>query len=105
MLGDFYWICGVDRIGLTLTSPRYTDPGFDKTAKDWVAKITSYVKNRNEERTGQKLCTPANFCIGPDYESVEEVYGENLPRLKTVKAKYDPDQVWRRGWVIEPDSP
>ena len=28
--------------------------------------------------------------------------GENLSRLRKVKAKYDPKKVWSKGLVIEP---
>ncbi|TCD63939.1 hypothetical protein EIP91_004749 [Steccherinum ochraceum] len=81
---------------------RHTNPELDKHAEDWADKVTSCVKRQNAERTGQMLPTPANMALGPDYTSTEEVYGENLPRLRKIKAKYDPTKVWRRGWVIEP---
>ncbi|KAH8094533.1 FAD-binding domain-containing protein [Cristinia sonorae] len=84
------------------SAARYHDPSLDKSAKDWVAKITSYAKDKNEESTGKRLCTPTNWAQGPDYETLEEVFGENLLRLRKVKAKYDQKKVWRRGWVIEP---
>lgn len=49
------------------------------------------------------MATPTNFSLGPSYDSVEEVFGDNLSRLKKVKAIYDPKKVWSKGWVIEPD--
>lgn len=63
--------------------------------------MTSYIKETNTERTGMKLATPANFAVGN--EDVQEVYGENLGRLRKLKAKYDPKMVWSKGWAIQPD--
>lgn len=82
---------------------RHANPELDKSAKDWVANVTRYVRKQNEERTRMELCTPANFALGPDYESQEELYGQNLAQLRRLKAKYDPKKVFRRGWVLEPD--
>ncbi|KAF9456332.1 hypothetical protein BDZ94DRAFT_1302616 [Collybia nuda] len=50
-----------------------------------------------------KFVTPTNFSLGSDYDGVEEVFGNNLSRLRKVKAIYDPKKVWRKGWAIEPD--
>lgn len=90
--------------GSNIITFRHSNPESDKSTKDWVSKVSSYIKKENETRTGKKLPTPGNFSIGPDYTSLEEVYGDNLAQLRKVKAKYDPKKVWRRGWVIEPDN-
>lgn len=36
-------------------------------------------------------------------ESAEDIFGKNLLRLRQVKAKYDPQKVWSKGIVIEPN--
>ncbi|KAI0080431.1 FAD-binding domain-containing protein [Panus rudis PR-1116 ss-1] len=86
-----------------VATARYSKPDSDKVAKDWSAKVTKIVRDAQKSRGGKALPSPANFSLGPDYDTAEEVYGDNLPRLKKVKAKYDPKKVWRKGWVIEPD--
>jgi len=87
-----------------IATANFTNPDLAKPSRDWVSKVAAYVKKQNEERTGIKLHTSTNFALGPEYESQEDVYGENLTRLRKVKAKYDPKKVWRRGWAIEPDN-
>ncbi|KAF9456595.1 hypothetical protein BDZ94DRAFT_1326870 [Collybia nuda] len=78
-------------------------PESDAPAREWVSKMATYIKSMNTERTGVKFVTPTNFSLGSDYDSVEEVFGKNLSRLRKVKAIYDPKKVWRKGWAIEPD--
>ncbi|TCD63940.1 glycerol transporter [Steccherinum ochraceum] len=85
---------------ITARHGRHTNPEHDRSARDWVSSVCGIIKKHNQE----KLCTPANFALGPEYESQEEVYGVNLTRLRKLKAKYDPKKVWRRGWIIEPEA-
>ncbi|KDQ17852.1 hypothetical protein BOTBODRAFT_29163 [Botryobasidium botryosum FD-172 SS1] len=87
-----------------IVQARHTSPESDAPARAFATKIAGIVNDFNEQKTGKKLATPANFAIGPDVESVQEVYGVNLERLRKVKAKYDPKKVWSKGWVIEPAS-
>lgn len=88
---------------LTLGIRRHANAESDGPAREWVAKTTKYIRETNTEKTGTKLATSTNFSLGPTYDSVEEVFGENLGRLKKIKAKYDPSKVWSKGWVIEPE--
>ncbi|KAF9467436.1 FAD-binding domain-containing protein [Collybia nuda] len=81
----------------------HTLPESDDSAREWVTKITNFVKNANAEKSGKRLATPTNFSLGPKYNTVEDVFGDNLSRLKKIKAIYDPKKVWNKGWVIEPD--
>lgn len=87
-----------------LVYDRHANPEADGVAREWVAKTTKYIRETNTERTGTKLATSTNFSLGPTYDSVEEVFGENLGRLKKIKAKYDPSKIWSKGWIIEPES-
>ncbi|KAJ8091885.1 hypothetical protein AAF712_013556 [Marasmius tenuissimus] len=79
---------------------RNTDPNQDTAAKGWVSQIASSVRRAQVEKTGKALATPASFGLSPETISVEEVFGDNLPRLRELKEKYDPERVWSRGWVI-----
>lgn len=84
----------------------------DAKAERWVSKISQIVNEENEKKTGKRLGTPLSLYFAPSSgegkvaggeNGVKEIFGENLPRLKAVKAKYDPKKVWSRGWVVEPD--
>jgi FAD/FMN-containing dehydrogenase len=44
---------------------------------------------------------PLSYARGD--EAPEDVFGTNLPRLRKLKAKYDPKNVWSKGFVIKPD--
>jgi hypothetical protein len=82
---------------------RHSDPKDDEPTRQWIREQTRYISRCSEERTGHKFAIPPNLALSPGYETVEEVYGSNLARLRVLKAKYDPKKVWSRGWVIEPD--
>ncbi|KAL0066808.1 hypothetical protein AAF712_006209 [Marasmius tenuissimus] len=79
---------------------RNTDPKQDSAAKEWASKIATSVRQAQVEKTGKALATPASFALSPEAVSVEEMFGDNLPRLRELKKKYDPERVWSRGWVI-----
>jgi len=81
---------------------RHTSPESDGPARAFVFKLTSIINDFNKQKTGKSFGVPANFAIGPGFESIQDVYGANLERLRKVKAKYDPKKVWSKGWVIEP---
>ncbi|KAL0567059.1 hypothetical protein V5O48_014932 [Marasmius crinis-equi] len=83
-----------------VVTARNTDPTDDSKAKEWASKVASSVRRAQVEKTGKALTTPASFALSPETVKVEDVFGENLPRLKELKAKYDPERVWSRGWVI-----
>lgn len=58
------------------------------------------MRNKNAELSGQDLGWFLNLCQGS--ELAEDVFGQNLPRLREVKATYDPKKVFSKGIVIEP---
>lgn len=82
---------------------RHRDSKHDGPTRQWIREWTQYISRCSEERMGYKQAIPPNFGLGPEYETVEEVYGSHLEKLRVLKAKYDPKKIWSRGWVIEPD--
>jgi FAD/FMN-containing dehydrogenase len=52
-------------------------------------------------KTGKDLGVRLGYAAAD--EAPEDVFGVNLPRLRKLKAKYDPTNVWKKGLVIEPD--
>ncbi|KAL0573621.1 hypothetical protein V5O48_008333 [Marasmius crinis-equi] len=82
--------------------PRYVEASDDAKAAEWALKVIALVRRAQVEKTGTVLNTPITFALSPETVSVEEIFGENLPKLRQIKAKYDPEKVWNRGWVIEP---
>ncbi|KAF8170789.1 FAD-binding domain-containing protein [Pholiota molesta] len=67
----------------------------------FVSESTELMRQRNREKTGKDAGYWLNFAQGE--ELVEEVFGPNLPRLRKLKAKYDPKKLWSKGCLIEPD--
>lgn len=59
----------------------------------------AYVREKNAQLSGQDLGWSVNLCAGD--EKVEDVFGKHLPRLREVKRKYDPDQTWKKGVLID----
>ncbi|KAJ3483613.1 hypothetical protein NLI96_g6192 [Meripilus lineatus] len=85
-------------------SGRHTQADSDLPTREWIKKMITYVSAENTKRTGKVFRTQMNFAMGPEYTSVEDIFGDNLERLRKVKAKYDPTKVWNKGWVIEPEA-
>ncbi|KAF9482343.1 FAD-binding domain-containing protein [Pholiota conissans] len=69
--------------------------------RKFVAESTEYMRRENRKKTGKDAGYFINFAQGE--EPIEEVFGPNLPRLRKLKAKYDPKKVWSKGCLIEPD--
>ncbi|KAI0336576.1 FAD-binding domain-containing protein [Cubamyces sp. BRFM 1775] len=69
-------------------------------AKEFAKSTAELVRQKNAELSGRDLGWFVNMCQGD--EKLEDVFGENLSRLRKVKAKYDPKKVWSKGLVIEP---
>ncbi|KAG7093106.1 hypothetical protein E1B28_009392 [Marasmius oreades] len=82
---------------------RNTDPADDAQVAEWTSQVAKSVRQAQVQKTGNALPIPASLAQSPQTETVEDVFGSNLPKLRTVKAKYDPGKVWSKGWVIEPD--
>ena len=71
-----------------------------EACKKFTAEVTQFVREQNAELSGHDLGWFLNLCQGD--EKPEDVFGSNLPRLRRIKAKYDPKKMFRKGVVIEP---
>lgn len=69
--------------------------------RSFVSSAASYVGQKNREKTGKDAGFFINFAQGD--EPITKVFGANLPRLRKLKAKYDPKRFWGKGCVIDPD--
>lgn len=58
------------------------------------------MREKNAELSGKDLGWFLNLAQGS--EKPEDVFGDNLHRLRKVKAKYDPKQVLHKGIMIDP---
>ena len=68
--------------------------------RQFVTEIVRFVREKSAEFSGQDLGWLLSMCQGD--ENPEDVFGDSLPRLRKIKAKYDPEKVWKKGCVIEP---
>lgn len=76
--------------------------------RKFTADITDYIRDRNLQKMRESHPSGAddvgyflNFSQGE--EPPEVVHGPNLPRLRKLKAKYDPKGLWTKGVFIEPN--
>jgi len=76
-------------------------PASDEGTRTFVSSIVDYIRKADALKTNNDLGFAFNFAAGD--EAPEDVFGDNLPRLRKLKAKYDPTNVWSKGLVIEPD--
>ena len=74
----------------------WLDPGQDEACITWAretyARLQPFVSERRY----------LNYLDRDDAGAVSAAYGPNLPRLREVKARYDPDNVFRNTVNIEP---
>ena len=58
------------------------------------------MRETSAKLSGRTLGTFVSMANGN--ERPENVWGDNLPRLRKIKAKYDPRKVFSKGVPIEP---
>ncbi|TFK85256.1 FAD-binding domain-containing protein [Polyporus arcularius HHB13444] len=75
-----------------------TDESVD-ACRNFTADVAQFVRAKNTELSGQDLGWLFNMCQGD--EKPEDVFGENLPRLREIKDKYDPKNVFSRGVSVK----
>ncbi|GJJ15849.1 hypothetical protein Clacol_010127 [Clathrus columnatus] len=82
----------------------HTSPERDTPTREWIEKVTSKVNAANLEKMGFKFPIPQNHGSGLD--APEDIYGKHLQRLRELKTKYDPHQVFnKKYWTIPPLTP
>ncbi|GJJ15848.1 hypothetical protein Clacol_010126 [Clathrus columnatus] len=82
----------------------HTSQDKDTPTREWITRLMLKVNDTNLAREGFRFPTPVNMGLGT--ESPEEIYGENLQRLRELKTKYDPNQVFnKKYWTIPPLTP
>ena len=76
-------------------------PEFDTVTRAWAKSIVDYIRSANTQHSGQDL--GYLFTMSQGDEPPETIFGANLPKLKKLRAKYDPGKFWAKGVEIEPD--
>ena len=87
-------------VRLSLCACRSTTDASVQACRDFTRDVVQFVREKNAALAGRDMGWFLNMCQG--HEKPEDVFGENLTRLRKVKAKYDPKKVWSKGLVIEP---
>ena len=83
----------------------------DEAARNLAKSISNFVKEKVKEQRamakiqvdGQRDVTMIYGNLSSGTEKIESVFGSNLPRLRELKKKYDPDLLWNKWYPITPD--
>ncbi|KAJ6050812.1 hypothetical protein N7460_001346 [Penicillium canescens] len=78
---------------------RWTDPSKDLEHRTWAREVQSKWKAELDARASQSAGSSVPQYINyaePGDAAVANIYGENLGRLRQVKAKYDPKNVFHK---------
>ncbi|EKM60153.1 uncharacterized protein PHACADRAFT_251050 [Phanerochaete carnosa HHB-10118-sp] len=82
---------------------RWKSPNLDMTMRQWASARAKAIRVEESKRSGMDLEAArgyANFGLGD--ERVRDVFGEHYDRLSELKAKYDPQLVFRKWFPIVP---
>lgn len=83
---------------------QYDQPELDgvmrEEVKNMIMKARSSTAEKRKLQGKSEVLVNANFSSGS--EKVNAVFGENLPRLKEIKRKYDPDFIFNKWYPIPP---
>ncbi|KAG6828984.1 hypothetical protein H0H92_006106 [Tricholoma furcatifolium] len=79
---------------------RTNNPAMDDIVSEFVASTVAYIRKKNWELSGNDYGYFLSMAQGD--ENPEDVFGDNLPRLSSLKSKYDPDNVFKKGVAIPP---
>jgi len=105
------WAIGgaVSRVPADATAVGHREPGFEMSLTTaWSATDPEPERHRAWARDGWNALQPysdgvyANFISDEGQSGVESAYGNRLDRLRMLKAKYDPDNVFRMNNNILP---
>ncbi|EWC45569.1 hypothetical protein DRE_05427 [Drechslerella stenobrocha 248] len=101
------------RTGLLIAADlMWDDPKLDGEilleARDLIATVRQAIKDSNEQTgiadVGAHVgATTLYALISDGEEKLVSVFGKNLPRMKRLKAKYDPNVMWDKWYPVEPD--
>jgi hypothetical protein len=67
--------------------------------KDMIGKVREQIGRNDRNPEGGPILN-ANFASGS--EKLKEIFGENLPRLRELKKKYDPNFIFNKWYPIAP---
>lgn len=87
---------------------RWDDAKLDQTARRETTGIAAFMKEMlkdKDKRTrvqhdGEREFESFYPNVSSGTEKIESVYGSNLPRLRDLKAKYDPDMMWNKWFSL-----
>jgi FAD/FMN-containing dehydrogenase len=79
----------------------YNDSVSNGAIREDVKTITDKVKASKKRKDG-KSQDAFNFNVSGGAEKVKDAYGDNYPRLKELKRKYDPNFVFNKWYPISP---
>lgn len=83
---------------------QYDQPELDAVMREEVKNMITKARNLTTEKRKlqgkREVLVNANFSSGS--EKVNAVFGENLPRLRELKRKYDPDMMFNKWYPIPP---
>ncbi|KAG6831322.1 hypothetical protein H0H87_005566 [Tephrocybe sp. NHM501043] len=70
----------------------------DGIVSNFVAETVAFIRSKNAELSGKDFGYFMNMAQGD--ENPADIFGDNLPRLSKLKAKYDPTNVFKKGVAI-----
>ncbi|KAI0092983.1 FAD-binding domain-containing protein [Irpex rosettiformis] len=80
---------------------RWKEATADKKMYEWATALSDHVKSMQGPTVG-KARGYSNYGIGD--ERSRDIFGENYDRLSELKAKYDPQNVFRKWYPITPKA-
>lgn len=82
---------------VVLLNSNWQDPADDERNIAWTRSAYSCLASQESSRASY-----VNYLDSDDSARVTQAYGDNLPRLEHVKARYDPDNLFRVNHNIQP---
>jgi hypothetical protein len=83
---------------------QYDEPELDgvmrEEVKNMIMKARNSTTEKRELQGKSEVLVNANFSSGS--EKLNAIFGENLPRLREIKRKYDPDFIFNKWYPIPP---
>jgi FAD/FMN-containing dehydrogenase len=79
---------------------RTNNPAADVAVNEFVSTTVAFIRDKNAELSGKDF--GLFFSMAQGDEKPEDVFGDNLPRLRKLKGKYDPRNVFHKGVAILP---